>query len=97
MSLFLKFDGITSFLILILTNDEQWYGNGSTHSILQTKQKNEEWENDGLTHSSNQMPYKLLAQFMPTLTTMHNLVATSEISQNMKWTQYKWKVRQTNT
>jgi hypothetical protein len=59
--------------------------------------KSEEWENDGLTHSSNQTPYMLLAQFMPMLTNMHNLVATSASSQNMKWTQYKWKVRQTNT
>ena len=37
MSPFLKFGGMTSFLILILTNYEEWSGDGSTHSITQTK------------------------------------------------------------
>jgi hypothetical protein len=57
MSPLLKFGRMTSFLILILTNYEEWSGDGSTHSITQTKQKSEEWEDDGLAHSSNQTPY----------------------------------------
>jgi hypothetical protein len=42
MDLFLKFGGMTSFLILVLTNYDELGGDGSTHSIPQTKQKNEE-------------------------------------------------------
>jgi hypothetical protein len=37
MSLFLKFVEMTSFLILVLTNYKEWGGDGSTHSITQTK------------------------------------------------------------
>jgi hypothetical protein len=57
MGLFLKFGDMTPFLILVLTNYEEGCGDGSTHSITQTKQKNKEWEDDGLTHFSNQTPY----------------------------------------
>jgi hypothetical protein len=39
MSSFLKFGGMISFLILVLTNYEEWGSDGSTHSIPQTKQK----------------------------------------------------------
>ena len=39
MSSFLKFGGMTPFLILILTNYEKLDDDGSTHSIAQTKQK----------------------------------------------------------
>jgi hypothetical protein len=53
----LKFGEMTTFLILVLTNYEKWDGDGSTHSILQTKQKSEGWEDDGLAHCSNQTPY----------------------------------------
>jgi hypothetical protein len=42
----------------ISTNYEKWDDDGSTHSILQTKQKSEEWEDDGLTYSPNQTSYK---------------------------------------
>jgi hypothetical protein len=54
MGPFLKFGGMTSFLILVLTNYEEWDDDESTHSIPQTKQKNEEWEDDELADSSNQ-------------------------------------------
>jgi hypothetical protein len=39
IGLFLKFGGMTPFLILVLTNYKEWGGDGSTHSIPQTKQK----------------------------------------------------------
>jgi hypothetical protein len=39
MDAFLKFGGMTPFLILVLTNYEEWGGDGSTHSIPQTNQK----------------------------------------------------------
>jgi hypothetical protein len=39
MSLFFKFNGMTAFLILVLTNYKEWGGDGSTHFIPQTKQK----------------------------------------------------------
>ena len=39
MGPFLKFGVMTLFLILVLTNYEEWGGDGSTHSIPQTKQK----------------------------------------------------------
>jgi hypothetical protein len=39
MGPFLKFGGMTLFLILVLTNYEEWGGDGSTHSIPQTKQE----------------------------------------------------------
>jgi hypothetical protein len=39
MSLFLKFGGMTPFLILVLTNYKELGDNGSTYSIPQTKQK----------------------------------------------------------
>jgi hypothetical protein len=42
MGLFLKFGDMTPFLILVLTNYEEGCGDGSTHSITQTKQKNKE-------------------------------------------------------
>jgi hypothetical protein len=57
MSQFLKFGEMTLFLMLVLTNYEEWGDNGSTLFILQTKQKNEEWEDDELAHYSNQTPY----------------------------------------
>jgi hypothetical protein len=41
ISLFLNFGGMTSFLILVLTNYKECGGDGSTHSIPQTKQKSE--------------------------------------------------------
>jgi hypothetical protein len=56
MSAFLKFGGMTSFLMLVLTNYEEWGGDVLTHSIPQTKQKSKEQEDDGLTYSSNQTP-----------------------------------------
>jgi hypothetical protein len=59
MGSFLKFGGMTPFLILVLTNYKKWCDDGSTHSIPQTKQKSEEWEDDGLAHSSNQTAYKV--------------------------------------
>lgn len=37
--LFLKFGGMTTFLILVLTNYKECGDDGSTHSIPQTKQK----------------------------------------------------------
>jgi hypothetical protein len=42
MSIFLKFGGIILFFILVLNNYEELGGDGSTHSIPQTKQKSEE-------------------------------------------------------
>jgi hypothetical protein len=48
MSQFLKFDWMISFLVLVLTNYEEWVSDGSTYSIPQTKQKSEKWE-DWLT------------------------------------------------
>jgi hypothetical protein len=39
MGSFLKFSGMILFFILVLTNYEEWSGDGSTHSIPQTKQK----------------------------------------------------------
>jgi hypothetical protein len=46
------------FPILVLTNYEEWGGDGSTHSIPQTKQKSKEREDDELAYFSNQTPYK---------------------------------------
>jgi hypothetical protein len=60
MGPFLKFGGVTLFLILVLTNYEEWGGDGSTQYIPQTKKKNEEWEDDGPTHSLNQTPYNCI-------------------------------------
>jgi hypothetical protein len=39
MGPFLKFGGMTSYLILVLTNYKEWGDDGSTHFIPQTKQK----------------------------------------------------------
>jgi hypothetical protein len=39
MGPFLKFGGVTLFLILVLTNYEEWGGDGSTQYIPQTKKK----------------------------------------------------------
>jgi hypothetical protein len=39
MGPFLKFGGMATFLILVLTNYKEWGDDGSTHSIPQTKQK----------------------------------------------------------
>jgi hypothetical protein len=39
MGSFLKFGGMTLLLILVLTNYKEWGGDGSTHSIPQTKEK----------------------------------------------------------
>jgi hypothetical protein len=39
MDPFLKFGGIITFLVLVLTNYVYWGGDGSTHSISQIKQK----------------------------------------------------------
>jgi hypothetical protein len=47
-----------SFLILVLTNYNEWGGDRSNHFIQQTKQKSEEWEDDELVYSSNQTPHK---------------------------------------
>jgi hypothetical protein len=51
-----KFGRMTIFIVLVLTNYEEWDGDGSTHYISQKK-----WEvkdDDGLDHSSNQRPKK---------------------------------------
>jgi hypothetical protein len=39
MGSFLRFGGMTSFLVLVLTNYKERDGDGLTHSIPQTKQK----------------------------------------------------------
>jgi hypothetical protein len=39
MSLLLKFDGMTSILMLVLTNYEEWSSDETTYSIPQTKKK----------------------------------------------------------
>jgi hypothetical protein len=39
MSPFIKFSSMNSFLMLVLTNYEKWYGDKSNNFILQTKQK----------------------------------------------------------
>jgi hypothetical protein len=64
MSPFLKFGRIIPFLILVLTNYEEWGGDESTYSILQTKQKNEEWEDDGLAYFLHQTPYNIFGTWL---------------------------------
>jgi hypothetical protein len=53
MGKFIKFGGMISFLILVLTNYEEWVGDRSTNFISQTNKKSEECENDRLAHFSN--------------------------------------------
>ena len=45
------------FLILVLTNYQEWSGDESTYFISQTKQKSEEREDDRLAYYSNQTHY----------------------------------------
>lgn len=56
ISLFFKFGGMITFLVLVLTNYKNWESDGLTHFIPQIKQKNKKREN-GLNHSSNQTRY----------------------------------------
>jgi hypothetical protein len=75
MGSFLKFGGMILFLILVLTNYKEWGDDGSTHSILQTKQKKwgvRRWRTSQFLNPNNLLMFhKALAE----RNTFHKLMA----------------------